>query len=624
MSTAVDRRWWQHKRPAQLHAGLWKAYEHAREHDRERPEAFRVLRKFYSQGAVLYKVGSEATGELEVSRHNLLASVIDTAETKVLDHRPDPMILTSGASAKRQKQAKLLATWTKAAAKKEGLYETLERAGREMLNVGTGAFRTFERNGKPAYEVVYCDQVFVDPLEAHNDAVMTYYWERHVDRSVLLTMYPGAAEHIKKATPVVHGESTTPDGLPATLAGTSDMVLVVQAYRVAMSDDPADAGMFAVVTEHGMLHSEPYESERAPFTFMRWRERPREFWGIGIGEQLAGIQDQIDRHQETTDDSLDAMPPCYFVPSGSVKRSQIDDGIARWYEYEGDRPPMMFSPGAAAVQGHADRERYLTELVYQLAGVSSMEAGAQKPAGLNSGRAQLVHQDIKSSRLRRQAQQVEDAYIDGFTRTIEIADAIVEAQGDDETLRNDRLRYLAGEGKRLEELSYRDVRIKDTLYEATVFPISKLPDSPQGRFDRVQDMINIGMVDPEEGMRLLDYPDLESFLEARQSRREHAHFLVEKALDGKNAAKWLTPEDDLGEVMRFGQQMRARAILNADTDDPDAAFAKLEQLRDLLGQCAAHQQSKQQALAAAQPPPQAPAGPPMPANVPPPMPPAGA
>jgi hypothetical protein len=612
----LDRRWWQHKRSKEMHAGLWKAYTHARSMDQSRPEAFRCLRSFYSQGAVLYEVGSETTGHIKVSRHNLLASVVDTAETKVLDHRPDPMILTSGGSAKLQKQAAGLAKWTKAAARQEGLYRVVEKAGREMLICGTGAYRVFERAGRPAYEIVYCDQVFVDPLEAYNDAVMTYYWERHVDRSVLLSMYPEAKDVISKASVVVHTE-VTPDGLPSTLAGTSDMVLVVQAYRVAASDREGDEGRMVVATEHGILCEEDYESEAAPFVFMRWRERPREFWGIGLGEMMAGIQDQIDRHQETVDESLDSMPPSTWVQAGTVKRSQIDDGIARIYEYDGANPPILFSPGAAAVQGHADRERYLTELTYQLAGVSSMEAGAQKPAGLNSGRAQLVHQDIKSARLRRQAQQVEDAYVEGFRRTIEVADCIVSDRDDDDEDDarevEDRLRYLAGKGKDLDEVSFSDVRMKDTLYRVTIFPVSKLPDSPAGRLDRVVDMLNAGMVSPEEGMSLLDFPDLDAFIESRSSQRDHAHFLVDRALEGKDAATWLTSDDDLAEVMRYGKQQRARAILMADTESADDAFASVAQLRELLAACTALQTQKleaQQAATAAAAPPAPPAMPP--------------
>jgi hypothetical protein len=613
-----DRRWWQHKDDKRCHDGLWKAYEHARSHDRHRPDRYQTLRNYYADGVILHEVGSEATGRIQVSRHNLLASVCDTAATKVLDHRPDPKVLTSGGSTKLQRQAKDLSKWTSAACTKEGMYQVVETAGREAILNGTGAYRVFERNGRPAYEVVYCDHVFVDPLEAYNDAVMTYYWERHVDREVLLGMFPKAAQAINKTSGVVHTDSTGSDHLPATLAGTSDMVLVVQAYRVATSDDEADAGRLCIATEHGLIYSEAYESEAAPFEFIRWRERPRSFWGIGIGEMLAGIQHQIDTHTETIDETLDSLPPSVFFPTGSVKRAQIDDGIARMYEYDGQIPPTMFAPGAAALQGHNDRERYLTELVYQLAGVSSMEAGAQKPAGLNSGRAQLVHQDIKSTRLRHQIQDVQDAYVGGFERTIMVADRIVEGQRDKDKRGKSRLRYLAGKGKELAELAYEDLRLRDTLYRVTVAPISKLPDSPQGRLEAVAEMAQMGV--PQDAvLRLLEMPDLEAYYDEQYSERDHARFLVEEALTGKAVAEYLYPDADLAEVMRFGRQMMARAMLQSRAESADDAFASLEQLRELLAACAALQKQNAEALAPPMPAPGMPAQPMPPGPMPGPM-----
>jgi hypothetical protein len=610
-----DRRWWQHKDSKRCHGGLWKAYEHARSHDRKdnRPDRYRTLRNYYADGVVLHEVGSEATGKIQVSRHNLLASVCDTAKTKILDHRPDPKVLTSGGTTKLQRQAKDLSKWTKAACEKEGMYQVVETAGSEAILNGTGAYRVFERNGRPAYEVVYCDHVFVDPLEAYNDAVMTYYWERYVDREVLLGMFPKAKEHINKTSGVVHTDSSGSEHLPATLAGTSDMVLVVQAYRVATSDAEEDAGRLCIATEQGILHSEAYESEEAPFVFMRWRKRPRSFWGVGIGEMLAGIQYQIDNFAEIIDETLDALPPSVFAPSGSIKRKQMDNGIARLYEYDGATPPTLFAPGAAALQGHTQREQYLSELVYQLAGVSSMEAGAQKPAGLNSGRAQLVHQDIKSTRLRDQIQSVQDAYVGGFERTIMVADRIVEGQRDKDKRGKSRMRYLAGKGKELAELAYPDLRLRDTLYRVTVAPVSKLPDSPAGRMEAVGQLGEMGL--PQQTViRLLDMPDLDAFYDGQYSQQDHARFLVEMALEGKNAAERLYPDSDLAEVMRFGRQMEARAMLRDHASSVEATFAELEPLRDLLAQCAALQKQKMEAEAqAAAPPPQA-------ANVPPPMP----
>lgn len=602
-----DRRWWQHKDQARTHQGLWQAYTAARSADRERPERYRALRNYYRQGVGTWEVGSPKAGKITVSRQNRLASACQTAATKIIAHRPDPQVLTSGGSTKLQRQSKQLSMWVGAATKDISGHACVEKAAKEAILCGTGALRVFQRKGKPATEIVYCDHVFVDPLEAHEDAVLTYYWERYVDRSVLLSMYPKMAKHIAKASTRASsdGEGSS-DGTPNGVVGTSDMVLVVQAYRVATSDDPEDVGRFCIATEHGLLSDEKYETEDAPFIFIRWDKDPRGFWGIGVGETVAGMQDQLDEHSETVDESLAGMPPAIFAMKGAVKVKQIDDSLLRIYEVDDPNAIKLWAPGGAAVAGHAEREQQLEQRIYELPGISSMEAGAQKPAGLNSGRAQLVHQDIKSSRLLDPSREVEDAYTEFFRRIILVGDEILDSGGD-----ASKLRYLAGKGKELEELNYSDVRLRDTLYRVQVFPVSKLPNEPAGRQERVTELVQAGMLNQDEGLIAMDFPDLESIVEERASMRRHARFLVDKALEGKNAAEWLTPDDDLAEVMRYGQQMRAKAMLSADTDDANEAFEGVADLRELLAQCTALQSQKMEAAA----PPQ-PAAPPMPAPMP--------
>lgn len=567
-----DRRWWEAQSPEEVHGALWQGYEAAKEADRGRAESYRVLRDYYTCGVLQSDIAPasiDGAQEISQSRLNILASVQDTAVTKLLESRPNPQVLTSGGDARLQRQAAKLSKWTQGAAEAVKLHEVMAKATYEAVWVGTGAFRIFERRGRPDAEVAYCDEIFVDALEAGYDAVLTYYQERRVDRAVLLRRYPKSRQHILDAEPAppADGDHYAP--------GSSDMIMVVQAWRLALSDDPRDAGSFAVATSAGLLAQEEYASEAAPFVFLRWRPRPRSFWGIGLGEMLAGAQEQVDRHSETIDETLDAMPPAIMARTGSIKRSQFDDGLARIYEYDGD-PPIPWAPAAGAVQAHEARETRLVETMYHLAGVSSMEAGAQKPAGLNSGRAQLVHQDIKSQRLVMQARGVEDAYTEAFRRLIEVADAIQSRADKRGDKRRDRMRYLAGDGDELEEIAFGEARIADALYRVQVFPVSRLPDSPAGLLEFVSELVNAGIIQGDEALGLMDFPDVKALVKRRRSMTDLARLLVDKAVEGLNVTEWVTADDDLDELLSYGRQMRAQALMNG-SDHEDLAV-----LRDVL------------------------------------------
>ncbi len=591
---------------------MWEAFSHARRTDQDRGTAYRAFREIYVQGTSQREAaGGDDT--VQVSLDNVIAALVNTANAKLLENRPDPQILTSGGDFRLRRQAKKLSNWCSAAVHEIGVHSAMAKAWKEATLVGTGAVRVFERDGEPAIELSYCEDIYVDPTEAENNAVMTYYQARKMDRLVLASIYPELAKKIAKAPGGAHldGEASyTETGDHAEV--TSDLVTVVQAWRVAANS--TTPGRHCVCLEGLTLEDQPYNSTKAPFTFMRYMDRPRGdgcFWGMGLVEFNAGAQASVDDMATIADESLEAFVPAWFVQSGSIKRSQITDVPASMYEVNGTTMPQMFAPGNAAEAHQNHKERRMQQM-FHLSGVNEMDAGAQKPAGLNSGKALQVHQDIKSGRLMEPARALEDGYVEVFERILEVADEIEGAakQPDGEEATEEtqeaRMRYLAGKGEELEELAYGDVRIRDTLVRVRVFPVSKLAKEPGARWQMLSDMMNAGLVEPEAASEAMEMPDLEALNSARFASKRWARKLVESALD-KPVADQVTPYDDLQTILQYGTQMRAKARLEG------ASASELGDLRDLIAHAesllATAEQAAQQAAAAAAPPPPMPPGP---------------
>jgi len=596
-----DLRWWKAKRGETADA-VWSAFEIARDHDEGRRDRYTRCRQIYESGI------SEASDEntdtddsvSHVSRDNIVASIIETAESKLLEHRPDPMILTSGGNPELRQQAELLTQWTKAACEEIGLHDVVEKAWMEAMVCGSGAYRVFERDGEPACEIVFCEDVFVDPEEAHHECVMTYYRQQVIDRGVLVEMYPDHKGSIEGAASSAATEIEREKRLAANDSSTADMVTVVTAWRVAPSK--RRPGRVAVVLHGGqsnvLLDNGEYDDRRPPFTFFHYRRRSRAFWGTGLVTMLAPIQAEIDEMGEIIDESLSSFVPQAWVEEGSVKVKEVDDETGCYYTYSG-KPPLFFDPSGQAAMGQRQWQETRMQRGYHMAGVSSTEAGAMKEAGLNSGKALNVHQDIKSQRLVRKSMHIEDGYKDGFRRVIDVADQIVadeDERGDDpeEHVTDARMVYLAGSGEDLRELSYFDARISDAMFKCEIYPVSKLADSPAARFQQVTEMMNSGLFEQEEGLDLLDFPDVKAATEARLATKRWARKLVDLAARGEKMAAEVSPLDDLPEIIRYG------TVTHALMRYEGVSLEKLQNVRDVITRA----ESEQRKLTA--PPPGAP------------------
>ncbi len=601
-----DLRWWQLE-GTRMRDALWASFAVAREASKGRAQAYEHLRCLADRGVVIeMNDGDDVGGDTEECAENVIGQVIETASTKLLESRPDVQIQTDGAMDTAQMRAKELAGWVNSASQSIGLYDVVEEAWDEAMTVGTGAFRVFaDEYDRPRAEVAYCEDLHVNPLEAKHNAVRTLYYERTMDRAALASMYPQHRNKLANSTASLTGRDAEDDRGDSARTW-SDMVTVVEAWRFALVPPPADgelpkarAGRHIIATEGVVLIDEQYCSDKAPFRFMRWRKRRRSFWGVGIPESCEIMQSHMNLHASTTEETLQTLVPQVWVDDGT-NTQRLDNIPGRVNASPGGKPPVMTAAHPGLLQAFTDREREYRERMFASQGVSQMEAQAQKPAGLNSGRAQLVHQDIKSKRLLMQGRQVEDAYTWAFDQLIRVADEIVERGGDGDP---DALVYLAGEGEDITATAYADVRISEFMYQAKVFPVSKLPDSPAGRLEFVAELLQLGIVPPEDSLGLLSLPDLEGYRASRESMRTLAKAFCDHAATGEHdteVAKMLTPLDDHSTVINYGHQLFARLRLKGRSP------GELSELQAVIKRATDLQADAQKRIAEEQQPPPGP------------------
>ncbi len=558
----------------------------------------------------LYTDDPEETSSLETlliqrdrrARFNVIQNAIDSVVARITKNKPAPWAVTIEGNYSLQNKAKQLTKYLEGEFFRAKLYELGEEAFRDAAIYGTGVVKVHAESGRPDVERVLASELFTDIREEKAQHVRTLYQVKAIDREVLAEMFPEYAHDIREA------EQHEEEGESA-LANLSDLVTVVEAWHLPSKskrdDDEKCDGKHVICCSDAVLLEEDWEQDHFPFVFLHWSRNPRGFWGFGLAERMAGTQSSLNTLSETIEDCFRLSVPFILASRGSnFDRNKVTNDVMNIYEYDEMGPPPQVATPDAVSQQHLGREQALIERAYQLQGISQLSAQSEKPAGLNSGKALMVHQDVESERFMSQGRAYEQFYVDVANHMIEL----LELMADDEDAED--LEVLVGDDT-LESIRYSDVRMADQPYRIRVFPVSALSQTPQGKLQDVQDLMQLGLLDdPDDALDLLSFPDLDKYRKVRLAGRELVDKLVEKAMRGEDVTA--NPYMPLQYAIKQASLHLDLAVLE---NAPDSATTALS---NFIGQIEA---MMQRAAAQAAPPPQPgpPAGPMGPPQAGPPM-----
>jgi hypothetical protein len=273
----------------------------------------------------------------------------------------------------------------------------------------------------------------------------------------------------------------------------------------------------------------PYEQDSFPFAFLHWSQGLTGFWGIGLAEELTGIQLEINkilRNIQTAQDICSV--PRVFVDAGSQVSGaalQANPQGLSVVRYTGEAPKFLTAsamPGE--IYSHLDR---LVRQAYEITGVSQMSATSRKPSGLDSGVALREYADIESERFVLVGQRWE-AFV------LRLAELGVQQAKELYEMRPDlNVRVAVGRGA-LEHIKWKDVQMEAEQYLLRCFPTSLLPTTPAGRLQKVQELMQAGFIDKDEGLALLDFPDLERSMNLNTASYEDIMQILERVVEDLN------------------------------------------------------------------------------------------
>lgn len=545
------QKWWDQEKP---HDAIIGTVHYLDESQSARADAnLRYIRLYGNNDmqGLGYSTYSRLTSEARDSRVtlNVIQSCIDSAAAKIAKNRPKPLFLTEGGDYSLQKKAKLLNKFVEGQFYSSRVYEKGSKCFIDAGIVGTGAVKIYTDGSEICVERVLPNEIIIDDRDALYGNPRCLYQAKTVNRELLKASYPDAAVFIDQASATKGSTGGLGYYDPAQ---DGDQVGVVEAWHLPSSKGAKD-GKHVICIKGWTLFEEPWTKDYFPFAFIKWNERPYGFFGQGIAEQLRDIQIEINK-------LLIGIQRAHHLGSGftvmlehgsKVIKSHFNNDIGNFISYTGVKPSIeVFATVHPEIYAHLER---LYQKAFEIVGISQLSAQSKKPAGLDSGKALREYNDIESERFAIVGQAWEQFYLDVAAQMIECAKDIYST--------DKSYSVMVREKKFLKKIKWSDVNLDEDKYQMHCWPVSQLPSTPAGKLAAVQEMMQAGLIDPETGMQLLDFPDLERVQNLKFAARELIQDIVEKMV---NDGEYTSPEPfmDLQYCVSYTQTVYNRAKLD--------------------------------------------------------------
>jgi len=441
---------------------------------------------------------------------NVVRSCVDTSTSKMAKNRPKPSFLTDNGEWKQQQKAKKLEKFINGSFYQAGTYSIAPDVYKDAAVFGKGIIHYYweETESGPALrsERVFPEELRIDENEGIYGEPRQLHRLKYVAKEVMASLYPEKAEKIKQAPKPKH--------LYLVDDELNDMVEVRESWHLP-SGGKAKDGIHCLTVDGADLFVEKYEDNWFPFEWFCYQKKLLGFWGTGIAEQLETLQVELNKILRRINISINlGVVPKVFVEAGSkVVSAHLNNEVGGIIKYTGQLPqggPLFTVP--PELYSWVD---YLYQKSFQECGISELSAQASKPAGLNSGKALRTFNDIESERFLAVGREWENFFMRQTSLILKMCKK-----------KNDRmvaaglgpLEMVAKVDKTVEKIKWSEVDMDKDSYIMQVHPTDLFSITPASKLQEVLELVEVGMISQEQGMHLLDFPDLAKFVSSKTAK----------------------------------------------------------------------------------------------------------
>ena len=451
---------------------------------------------------------------------NVVQSATNTLVSKIAKNKVRPTFLTDDGDWGMQQQAKKLTKYTYGQFYKSKVYEETKKALRDACIFGDGFVKHWhDSQGNINVKRVFKPSLIVNQAEVmYAQEPKTIYEVRVVDKGTLKEKYPDYKKEIDEAS-----ISDIPFFIDS-FESNHQLAVVVEAYRVAHKTVDKEGkeiihpGKHFIGISTATFVYEDFKKEKIPYTRIQYVPNAVGYYGKGVAEIITGHQIELNRMLRRISRSMNIMssPNILVDYMSEIIDTHFNNEVGTIIKYKGAPPAYNFPMGINPVA----IDWFLT--VYQKAfeelGLSQLTAQSKKPSGLDSGKALREYNDIETERFAELAQAWEQFHLDIADAIIDHSKQIADEGGDVVVLSPDK--YGA------QKIDFKKIKLKNSEYVMQVYPTSMLPKTPAGRLAYVQEMLAAGLLEPQEGLSLLEFPDVSEITENKNASTDDIKWTV--------------------------------------------------------------------------------------------------
>ena len=329
----------------------------------------------------------------------------------------------------------------------------------------------------------------------------------------------------------------------------------------------ANDGRYVVGIENCTLKDAKLDKYEQELSWYRWSNPLVGFYGQGIVEIGSGIQSEINKLVRQIQQGHHLITGHYLLERGAkIVLSHINNDLSSIIHYTGS-PPQYMAPVIISPEVYQHLWALYSKY-YELVGINQQAAQAQRPVGLDSGEAQRVYADQQTETLldkgkRFEATVEEDGMLIACAAKRLAAKSVYEVhtQADDG--------FEAINWKELEEPNDFQMYVEST---------SALPGTLPGKLSTAQDMMQLGVFQPDDIVEMIGLPDLLQIEKRKLASRKLVEKKVGEMLRGMGG--W-EPEPfiNLQEAATLATEMLLIAYRK------DVEEANLSVVRDFIAKC---------------------------------------
>lgn len=482
--------------------------------------------------------------------YNVIQSAVDTLTSKIGKNKPKPLFLTSGGDWRQQRKAKNLGKFVDGIFYENDAYHHGTTMFRDACIWGTGITHVYNHYGRVKHENVLPFEIYVDEVEAARRNPRQIHRVKMVDRMQLADIFPSSKKKILRTMAATYDQA-------GAYQNVSDVVVVRESYHLPSGPDATD-GLHAITIDDASLLHEKWEKDYFPFAFFNWNQRPIGFWGQSVCEEIQSDQLEINKALWVLQRSyhLAGSFKVLLANGSKIVKEHLTNDVGAVINYTGIEPKYI-TPPIVPVEYYQHIESMI-QRAFTKVGVSMLSAGSQKPQGLDSGKALREYNDIESDRFMTVGRNYQKYYLDLAKLDIDVGREIYEEEGEYSV-------YSVGRNSTT-KVDWEDVDLSEDEYVMKEYPISSLPDDPEGRLETIQNYAQAGMMSPTTARRLLDFPDLEQVETLANASEEYLNKILEEIVDHGDEEEFLftkpEPFDDLNLALELGLQYYAQGKTN--------------------------------------------------------------